>query len=303
MRFRAIVCAALAPLLVAASEPVRLQPSSPWVLNYAENSCILVRSFGEGKKKTILQFEADAPGRMDMLVIGRPLDEWREDISASFLPVQQKPFTGHSAKGEKTGDPAVLWSHVEMLPDEMLQQLQKKEAEAHARRWVRPPPIDLAERAARRDARQRFASAATELKIEGHPQPVILETGSLGDPIKVFDQCLRDSLRDWGVDPAVEDKIVRPVWAPDPAQWFSSNDYPMDMVMRGEQSEVSVRLLVDATGRVTKCTTTTHFNAPEFNKVVCARFMSRARFEPAELSDGTKVPSYYATRTIFKMAR
>jgi hypothetical protein len=29
--------------------------------------------------------------------------------------------------------------------------------------------------------------------------------------------------------------------------------------------------------------------------------MKRARFEPAELADGTKVPSYYIRRVIFRM--
>ena len=301
MRVRALICAALTPVLVAASQPVRLQPSSPWVVNYAENSCRLLRTFGEGKDKTTLQFEADAPGRMDMLVIGKPLDPWQQDVAASFLPVQHKPFTGHAAVDSKTGAPAALWPHVEMLPDEMIARLQKIAIKMRPGSGVRPPPVDLAEQAAERNARQQFASAATELRVEGHAHAVILETGSLGDPIKAFDQCLRDSLRDWGVNSDIEDKIVRPVWAPDVARWFSPNDYPRDMIMRGEQSEVSVRLLVDATGKVTKCTTISHFDAPEFNRVVCAKFMSRAHFEPAELADGTRVPSYYANRIIFKM--
>jgi hypothetical protein len=30
--------------------------------------------------------------------------------------------------------------------------------------------------------------------------------------------------------------------------------------------------------------------------------MKRARFEPAELADGTKVPSYYVNRVKFRMA-
>jgi protein TonB len=64
---------------------------------------------------------------------------------------------------------------------------------------------------------------------------------------------------------------------------------------------VSVRLLVDASGKVTNCTSLSHFDAPEFNKVVCEKFKARARFEPAELADGTKVPSYYVNRVIFKM--
>lgn len=75
MRFGSIAaCAAVAPLLVAAAQPVRLQPSSPWIVNYADESCRLVRTFGEGKSKTVLEFESEAPGRMDLLVVGSPLE-------------------------------------------------------------------------------------------------------------------------------------------------------------------------------------------------------------------------------------
>jgi outer membrane biosynthesis protein TonB len=132
---------------------------------------------------------------------------------------------------------------------------------------------------------------------------VILETGSVGEPIKAFDKCSRDSLRDWGVDPDVEDTIVRPVWAPKPAAWFSPADYPQKMIRNLEESVVKVRVLVDATGHVTKCTSLSHFNEPEFNKITCDRFTSRAHFEPAELADGTKVPSYYVTNVIFRIAQ
>ena len=132
---------------------------------------------------------------------------------------------------------------------------------------------------------------------------MILETGSLGAPIAAFDQCSRESLKDWGVDPDLEDKIVRPVWTPNPGKWFSASDYPREMLMQGKESEVKVRLLVDATGRVTKCTSLTHFDSPIFNKIVCDEFVKRALFEPAELADGTKVPSYYTKRVVFQMER
>ena len=57
-----IACAAVAPVLIAASQPVRLQPSSRWVLDYAVDSCRLIHTFGEGKTLTKLAFESDAPG-------------------------------------------------------------------------------------------------------------------------------------------------------------------------------------------------------------------------------------------------
>ena len=59
--------------------------------------------------------------------------------------------------------------------------------------------------------------------------------------------------------------------------------------------------MVDATGKITNCTSLSHFDAPQFNKVVCDIFKKRAQFEPAELADGTKVASYYTVNIRFKM--
>lgn len=303
MRFRSgLACAFVAPLLIGAS-PLRLQPSSPWDVDYAENSCKLLRSFGEGPSKTLLMFESTAPGQMDMLVVGRELDSYSQSVPARFLPGQSKKFDGRPTVTAQAGLAGALWPGVSLLPDSIHDALEKKASQTHVPSGVRPPPIDLAERDAERAERAAFAAQATELEIDARPsRPVILETGSLGDAIKAFDKCSRDSLHDWGIDPDLEEKIVRHPWAPDPASWFSVNDYPDRLVLNGEESEVRVRLLVDATGRVTKCTSLSHFNEPEFNRIVCDKMMARARFEPAELADGTKVPSYYVNRIVFKIA-
>src|SRR5207249_826957 len=58
------------------------------------------------------------------------------------------------------------------------------------------------------------ASAATELEFgTGRWRTVILETESLGEPLKMFDECTYDSLRDWGVDPDMDEKITAPLGA------------------------------------------------------------------------------------------
>ena len=290
------------PLLVAASpEPVRLQASGSWVLDYAENSCRLSRAFGKNADQTFLQFESTAPPELSMIAFGRPLATSLEEVPAKFLPVQDKTFQG-TAVLMTDKKPGVLWSGISLLPA-LLAERKKNEGEQwKAHPDVRPPPIDLKERDEDRAARQAFATAALELEIyTRRSRPVILEIGSLGEAIKLFDKCSRDSLRDWGVDPDLEDKIVRRAWAPDVARWFSTNDYPAAMMKQGKQSEVRVRLLVDAAGNVSKCTSLSHFDAPDFNRVVCDKFMKRAKFHPAELADGTKVPSYYIGRVKFKL--
>jgi hypothetical protein len=299
-----IIFLAAMPLLIGASpQPVRLQPSAAWVLDYAEDSCKLSRPFGKDDDQTLLQFESTAPGELSMIAIGRPLQTGAQEIPAKFVPVQDKAFKGEPEL-TTSKKPAVLWAHISLLPAAMVARDKAKAEEKRAHPDVRPPPLDFRERDETRAARQAFASAATALEIDARRnRPVILETGSLGEAIKMFDQCSHDSLRDWGVDPDVEDKIARPAWARDAMRWFSANDYPRAMWVQGKESEVRVRLLVDATGKASKCTSLSHFNEPDFNRTVCAIFMKRARIEPAELADGTKVPSYYINRVVFKMER
>ena len=287
-----------------AGSQFRLAPSSPWVVDYAENSCRLIRHFGQGKDATIFALESEAPGAIDMLIAGRPLSSSMEQVPAKFVPLQTKRMLGFPGRSTENGDPLVLWSAVSLLPEDALATEAKKEAERKAHPQIRPPAVSLTEQAAMKAQRQAFATNTTAIEIDARAgRPVILEAGSLGEPIKMFDQCSRDSLRDWGVDPDLEDKVVRPAWAPNPSAWFSPSDYPRDMIMSGQESVVKVRLLVDAAGRVTKCTSLSHFKEFEFNKIVCDKFTARARFEPAELADGTKVPSYYVNKVVFRIDR
>jgi hypothetical protein len=178
MRIRSILaCTAAAPLLIAAAQPVRLLPSSPWVVDYAANSCRLIRSFGEGKNTTKLAFESAAPGEMDMLVVGKPLATSAETVAARFLPVGGKTSDGIVAKTVGKGDPAVHWSNIRMLPDDVLKKSEREWEWRRANPGVRPPPVSLAEQQERRKQRQAFAAAASELEIlTRRNRPVILET-------------------------------------------------------------------------------------------------------------------------------
>jgi hypothetical protein len=296
-------CAVIAPFVVAASQPVRLQPSSPWVVDYGEQSCRLLRKFGAGDTETILVFESEAPEEMDMLLIGKPLRTGEEEVPARFLPVQEKPIKGRPVTSDEKGQPGILYGHIQLLPDEEAAKLEARMAGRRANQLVPPPKVDPGEELERRSARQAFAAKATALEIDGRrSKPVILETGSIGDAVKTFDKCVRDSLRDWGVDPDLEDKIARPVWLKNRDTLIRADDYPRAMLFAGQQSEVKVRVLVDASGRVTKCTSLSHFKLPEFTKLVCDKITRNGSFEPAELTDGTKVPSYYTVHINFRIA-
>jgi hypothetical protein len=303
MRFRMfLVSAVVAPLLAAAGQPLRLQPSTPWIVDYAEQSCRLIRKFGGGDTETLLLFESEAPDEMDVLLVGRPLRSSGDEVPARFLPVQGKPDMGRPVTSTDNGEPGILFSRVRLLPDEAVAKLQARSELRKTQPHVRPPASDLAEEFQLRAARRDFATKATQLEIDGRRgRPVILETGSMGPAINRFDQCSRDSLRDWGADPDLEDKIVRPVWLENHDTVLTPEDYPKSMLYAGQQSEVKVRVLVDASGRVTKCTSLSHFKLPEFTDLVCKKMTRNGRFEPAELSDGTRVASYYTVHINFRI--
>ena len=302
MRFGTfIACAAAAPLLIAAGRPVRLQPTSQWIVDYAENSCRMVRSFGEGDSKVILLLESQSPGDMDMVLVGKPLKSEQEEIAAKFLPHLEPTTKGRPVTSK--GEPGILFSRIRLVPQDEAAKVEAEEARQSAKPNIRPPAADLAEELKRRAERQEFAETATEMEIDTRPsRPVILETGTLGKPIKAFDQCSRDSLRDWGVDPDLQEKIARPVRIENNGRFISGDDYPKKMLDEDQQSEVKVRVLVDASGRVTKCTSLSHFRLPQFNQLVCDKITSNAKFAPAELADGTRVPSYYTVHFIFRIA-
>jgi hypothetical protein len=299
------VLAAATSSLASAAEPIHLAPSTPWDIDYAENSCRLIRHFGQGDDATTLSMESQAPNALDMLIISERVATSDEEGWARLLPLQSKVMTGMTAHAtDKTAIPVMLFANVELMSDDEIAAEKKRQAERSAHPIIRAPAISLAEQAGLKARRQAFAAGTTAIQVIPHfNRSIILDTGSLGEPIKMFDQCSRDSLRDWGVDPDVEDKIVRPVWAPNVAAWFSPKDYPRNMLLDRKESVVRVRVLVDATGHVTKCTSLSHFQEPDFNNITCAKFTERAHFEPAELADGTKVPSYYVNSVVWRLAQ
>lgn len=305
MRIRTLIAAlAVVPSLTNAAIPVHLAPSSPWVVDYADNSCRLIRRFGDGADQTTLAFESEAPGSLDMYILGKRIGDYDEIAPVKFVPIQSEPMMGRVGRSADSAIPMLLIDRVYLLPDDAVAAKKKRQEEQTAHPDIRPPAESLAEQGANAAQRRSFAANTTAIEIDPRPDhAVILDTGSLGEPVKAFDKCNRDSLRDWGVDPDVENKIVRPAWASDPRKWFSSKDYPRDMLLIGQESTVKIRVLVDANGHVTKCTSLSHYKAPEFNKITCAKFTERAHFEPAELADGTKVPSYYVNIIVFRIAQ
>jgi hypothetical protein len=287
----------LSAVSAAAKEPVRLSPLTPWNLHYGENSCRLGRTFGDKAKPTTLVLERASPGSpMSLLVFGDAVKARQDQrkATARFSPLQNVGFKDGTVLKTVERKPAILWMFVNFLSDETLSEKIERRTER--------PTRDLAKESAERAELAANAAGITEVTVvEPGGRTVIFGTGKLGKVHAMMQECAREQLHSWGIDPALEDKIVRPAWSrTGVARLFSTNDYPHDAARAGEQATIQARLNIGSDGRVTKCTSLTLYKAPDFAKVVCDR-LQKARYEPAELADGTKVPSYNMATIRFVM--
>lgn len=285
-------------LASAAREPTVLAPLKPWNLHYADNSCQLTRAFGHPAKPTVVALERISPdSAMSLMVFGGGLTARPGSGlgKASFAPFNDHQFeNGVIAETVGTRQTAILWTSVDFLPGfPELPQVRKPSD---------IPPRDLARLAAMRTLEEATSAKVTGLQIvEPRGRTTILQTGSLGKANAMMRECAREQMTGWGLDPDVQDKIVRSAISKRSlADFFSSSDYPSKAIWAGEESIISARLIVDADGKVTNCTSLTVFAAEGFGDIVC-RNLSKAVFEPAQLADGTRVPTFVTARIRFKM--
>ena len=269
-----------------ARAPQVLAPSGDWQPLKSPHSCKFARSFGEGRKRTVAILERIAPGaKLSLMVFGPGLRSspaaWGSQMR--FLPHSDRVFKdGLSARTAK-GDTAIQWSSVDFAAD------------------TGPPGMIGAMLSHKLE--QSAAAEVTGIAIsEPGGNRLELQTGAMTQVQDLLEGCAREQLRSWGLDPAVRGRIVVGATSDrNPAEFISEHDYPILALRFGGEAIFSVRLIVGADGRVAKCTTITDFAEPEMEEIVC-RGLSKARFQPAMLADGTKVPDFALVRIRFGMA-
>ena len=272
-----------------AAEPMRLQPSSNWHVNYADDSCRLARSFGSGEEEVTLVLDRFRPGpRVHMTLVGSPVDV-RSDVRRIVLR-----FGPNDAEFEKRFAPGtldngkaaiVVGGNVWITGYDAKKAALEDEGEPNRRR-----PIDPA---------LYSAIQFLELRIAGK-RSVVLETGSMMAAEQALTACNDDLLRGWGIDAEVDKRLSRRVTPNgDPRKWLRSSDYPSRMRFLGYQGLVHFRLIVDERGVPQSCHIQLSTRPKDFDDAVCNKIMARARFQPALDADEKPVASYYTNSAHF----
>lgn len=292
-----VLLAALAsPGMAAAKEPLRLKPSSKWNVHYADDSCRMGRSFGEGDQMVVLLVDRYQPGDwMRISFVGKPahtrLNEGK--IGLRFGPAE--------AEQELEFYPGTVANRTPTLIIRGSLRIAPRSLEEIAAFKALPEAGQFQFQSGEITREQEAAVTYIEVK-RSIRQPFILETGSLGPPLAALEKCTEELLGHWGVDVAKHAALSRKAKPKgNPGEWVTSRDYPSEMWMMGKRAIVQFRLNIDATGKPSACNIQQSTRPKAFDDAVCKALMRNAKFEPALDADGSPIASYWLNSVTFHM--
>lgn len=325
MRVRNILLPLAALPLLLAAAPAPLDPSSKWAVDYGDQRCTLFRTFGQGRTSVVLRFEQTAPlSAISVVMAGGALraGNGRRDNRLEFQPLGgafiHDGLSLVTSAGQKE---AVYWAggilrgKWGLTSDaEALRLASALPPGQYAGRTIPghvPKPVKWEDRdwsvedaTVRKLHDKAFDERASRINTvalnPGRRGSVVLRTGPLTAPLKALEKCAVDSLKDWGIDPAVDETIVeraRPL--NDTSKLLTSADYPERAISANKESRLDVWLNIDSTGRITSCRVISTFASPEINDRMCKLVQQRQRFVPAKNAAGVGVASYYVQSFAF----
>ncbi len=259
----------LAPVSVAAQEdPLELEPSSDWQLEYAPDACFLVRTFGREGSDIILRISKKRFGPMAQLTLGsEALVPDVGEVALLYLPGEQSVPLDGVAPVESRNLNGVVISGVPFGEEVGLE----------------------------RPDRMQFANV--------FGQKLTLHTGNLRPAINAMDTCMEDLYREWGVDPVVQLSLSRFARRENPEEIFRAvlQAYPMAMVRRGVEGDVNMTVVVGPDGRVAHCTGDGPPQYPQFLEAACKEMTEHARYEPALDAEGNPVATLDTMTTVYRL--
>jgi hypothetical protein len=297
----------IAPVLAAASlfsasvahaqeaaDVVALKPSSPWAMNYAEDSCHLARAFGEGKDKVTVEFRQFGPSKAFALVlVGESFERFRsrrDTLTTEFLPLGAHQEHPNALSGKLPDGRQLIQTSASFAPDEG----DTYYAGGNKRGDWQPDPAD-----AEPIVPDRAAEAnVSQLRVNGpFRTPILLELGPMDKPMDAMRTCIDELLTHWGIDAQAHRSLSRRVAPANyPADWLTMNDYPSSMLRAGKGAAVHFRLMVDESGAPAECIVQTAMG-DGFDELTCRLLKKRARFTPALDAEGRPIRSFY-TNTV-----
>ena len=279
----------------AKKAPLVLKPSSNWIIEYEEDSCRLIRTFGVDDEKVVAIFNRYGPNEDFRLTLAGGPVRVRSTSSRTTLqfgPVEavQKLTFSRGSFGKDM--PALIFSGtISLAPKPPQPELRKSDYS------------DTEETDNFREISAERRAATTYLSVDGSlRKPIQLALGPMDKPLGALSTCVDELMTHWGIDVEKHKKLSRSV-VPDgnPGKWIIPNDYPMDMLLQRQPALVQFRLSVDETGAMTECHIQKTTRPKEFDDAVCESLARRAKFLPALDENGKAIKSFYRNAVRFQI--
>lgn len=294
----AVGASVLVPSLPAQAREVRtLQPSSKWIVDYADESCRLARSFGQDDALVTLLMDQFTPGdSFKMTLAGKVLGQYnlRSPLRGKiqFAP-NEKPI-------EVGGFAAVIGETPAFIGGGSMRLTPYSEAELKALReaidkgeWYELPPVG---------ADREKAVKGIEVTGLLRNMDLVLETGPMDKAFEALRTCSWDTVKSWGLNVDQQKSRQR---GPTPLQRLAtlirSDDYPPKLLRQGQEGFVNVRLIISDAGLVESCAVQRATQTKEFEALVCEKLTKRALFRPAIDASGKNIRSFYTQTVLFSI--
>ena len=275
-----------------------LEPASQWHLDYADEKCVLARTFGTSDDLHYLSFSQGSPSAgFGFVAAGPSFKKFRDTrkTTIGLAPTEDDleifPFKGeNSVYGHSLILSAFSFGPSEVLAAEALERDLPAE-QRDSGELVTLPKVDV-----------EGANRIDSITLTQRNRIVKFQTGSMGPAMAALNSCSEDLLRHWGLDVEKHQALSRKV------SWENTLEvvkkiqarYPSKALRAGQSAIFRMRLLINSKGEVTECKLDNVTVADSLDSPACAQ-MKFARFKPALDADGKPLNSYYVTNVTYRL--
>jgi hypothetical protein len=265
----------------AAADPLMLKPAAAWTINYGDDSCQLVRQFGQGDQRATLAIEQVGPADQVNLIVSGPAVAERIDsphAEIAFLPGGER--SSRAYRRARMADGTLVFA-LDGVPLALFAGVDEDN-----RRATGIPTVTVARA-------NRISTIAVSQAIE----PLWFQTGPMGEAMEALHACTEDLVRHWGVDPATLGPVARVEG--NPGSWITASDYPKAALRGTGPGRVNFLVSVDPEGKPSACRVLGGEQAAALGATICDAMMRRAHFKPARDARGHAVPSFWSSGVLF----
>lgn len=273
-----------------ARDAIRVEPTSQWVVDYADERCSIVREFGSGENAIRLQIDTYGTWNGLWVILSGPLvPRIRKPYGFARyrLPGDPKPREESVALFGSVNEHAAVRFSIGFSPymdNDDWEDMNAQELADLAIELRRPFP----------DYDRSISSI--EIILE-RGDPISFQVSAMDKPLAALRACLDDLYRSWGIDPAAQKALSRVAVPQESSVERLQRNYPAAQKLRGITAFIPFRLKIDAEGNATECVVQSEAVEQAFRDAVCNSLASQ--FEPAHNAAGEPAPSLFHSSMIY----